>query len=522
MTLEPIPILALKDIAKRFGPTVALDGLDLEVQSGQCLAIVGENGAGKSTLLKILSGQFPPDRGQMTFSGETFAPRGPRDSIRQGVSIVHQELCLAPHLSVEANILLGREPNRFGWCLKRRAQAAVREILATLDHAELSTSTLVGSLTPGLRQIVEIARALASDARVLLLDEPTSSLTEADTLRLFRVIDTLKARGLAVVFISHALEEVDRVADKIAVLRDGRLVRVADRPEWDRGSLVGAMVGRAIEDLYPPQDADALLHRESSGVSNRDRDAIALELREVVGRELPRGVSLTVRRGRILGIAGLIGSGRTETARVLMGLDRQQMGEIVFDGAVLRPGTNTRSRIRAGLGLLSEDRAAEGLASARTIEENMLYPTYGRDARFGLIRSGRSRGRAMAWVDRLGIKCRDVRQPVSDLSGGNQQKVALARLLEQQGDVLVLDEPTRGVDVGAKAEIYRLIRREADLGRAVVMISSYLPELFGLCDDLAVMREGRASPIRPIREWTQEEVMHWATTGQKFATGNAI
>ncbi|MBI1324827.1 ATP-binding cassette domain-containing protein [bacterium] len=507
------PLLVLQEVSKRFGPTQALDGLDLEIRSGECLALVGENGAGKSTLLKILSGQYRPDRGTMRFEGRPFEPRNPRDAIRHGVAIVHQELCLAPHLSVEANILLGREPSRLGFCRARKSKAIVREILARLDHAGLDVDTPVSALTPGLRQIVEIARAIAADAHVVLLDEPTSSLTEVDTRRLFRLIDALKARGMAVVFISHALEEVDRVADRIAVLRDGRLIRVADRADWDRGSIVGTMVGRTIEDLYPARP-------EAPIAVDAAEPPPLLDAVELTGEIVPKGVSLRLMRGRILGLAGLIGSGRTELARVMMGLDRTIGGRMTICGEPIRPIASARSRIRRGLGLLSEDRAGEGLAVNRSIEENMLYSTYARDARFGLIRSASSRARVRKWVSSLGIKCVSPGQPIRDLSGGNQQKVALARLFEQEGDVLILDEPTRGVDVGAKAEIYRMIREQADHGRAVLLISSYLPELFGLCDDLAVMRDGRLSPVRPIGEWSQEQAMHWATTGVEMAAGS--
>lgn len=510
------PLLVLEEVAKRFGPTKALDGLDLEIRSGECLALVGENGAGKSTLLKILAGQYRPDSGAMIYEGSPFEPGSPRDAIRQGVAIVHQELCLAPHLSVEANILLGREPSSMGFTRRGKARSIVREILAELDHADLDVNLPVGSLSPGMRQIVEIARALASNARVLLLDEPTSSLTEADSDRLFRLIDSLKARNLAIVFISHALEEVDRVADRIAVMRDGRLIRIANKDEWDRRSLIGAMVGRTIEDLYPSRPHTG----DDSTIDGTANSTIVLEANDLAGYGLPHQVSLRLGRGRILGIAGLIGSGRTETCRTMMGLDPTKRGEFRIAGELLRSKASTRQRIRRGLGLLSEDRAGEGLALARSVEENMLYSTYGRDAWCGLIRSRKSLERARSWVGRLGIKCRDVHQPIRDLSGGNQQKVALARLLEQNCEVLILDEPTRGVDVGAKVEIYRLIRDEADSGRAVLLISSYLPELLGLCDELAVMREGRLSPVRPISEWTQEEVMHFATMGRNLGTGS--
>lgn len=505
--------LTLRDITKQYGPTTALEGLDLEIIGGRCLALVGENGAGKSTLLKIISGQTRPDRGEMQLSGEAFRPTGPRDALRRGVAIVHQELCLAPHLSVEANIMLGREPNRLGWRSAGKCDRKAREILAELDYADLNLRTPVGKLGPGVRQIVEIGRALASDARILLLDEPTSSLTEADSERLFQVMDRLKKRGLAIVFISHALEEVNRVADSIAVLRDGRLVRVAPKPDWDERSIISAMVGRAIEDLYPEKTG---IGGESLKLKEH-KNEIAMELDSISGKTLPRRVSLKVARGRVLGIAGLIGSGRTETARVAMGLASQGGGTLKLVGRTVAAKKSTRWRIQHGLGLLSEDRAGEGLALARTIEENILYSTMGRSARFGFIKAAAARRRANDWVKRLGVKCHSIKQPVRRLSGGNQQKVALARLFEQQGDILILDEPTRGVDVGAKVEIYKLVRQQAAEGRALVVISSYLPELMGVCDDLAVMHEGELSPIRPVGEWTQEEVMHWATAGGRHA-----
>ena len=397
--------------------------------------------------------------------------------------------------------MLGREPNQFGWRDSRKCNAMARRILAELDYGNLNLKTPVGRLGPGVRQIVEIARALASDARFLLLDEPTSSLTEADTRRLFQTIDGLKQRGLAICFISHALEEVERVADAVAVLRDGQLVRVAGVAQWDRRSMISAMVGRSIEDLYPEKTRNSAMNSSET----------LLELNGISGVNLPKNANLRVRRGQVLGIAGLIGSGRTETARVVMGLNKQVGGEMKLAGRVMPAKMPIRKRIQNGLGLLSEDRAGEGLALNRTIEENMLYSTYGRSAKFGFISRRESRQRAAGWVERLGVKCNSVRQPVRRLSGGNQQKVALARLFEEQGDVLILDEPTRGVDVGAKVEIYRLVREKAAEGRAVVVISSYLPELLGLCDELAVMNGGVLSPARPVQEWTEEEIMTWAT-----------
>lgn len=506
---RPLPeSLLLRNISKRYGSTQALLGLDLEITPGRCLALVGENGAGKSTLLKIISGQVQSDSGQMYLGDSEYRPGSPRSALQSGVAIVHQELCLAPHLSVEANIMLGREPERFGWIRSHRSRHRARAILAELDYERLNLKTPVGQLGPATRQVVEIARALASEARILLLDEPTSSLTETDTERLFQALDRLRGKGYAIVFISHALEEVHRIADQIAVLRDGRLVRIAEKADWDQNSLISAMVGRSIDDLYPPREPLA----DQSQTQEKGSD-LGFQTENLTGEILPKSVSMKARKGEILGIAGLVGSGRTESARVIMGLDRQRRGVLRFHGTEIRPGMSTRQRIRIGLGLLSEDRAGEGLALDRSIEANMHYPTYGTFSRKGFISRRKTRVNAEQWVSSLGIRCQSVDQPVSRLSGGNQQKVALARLLGQNAEVLILDEPTRGIDVGAKVEIYRLIRQQADSGRAVIVISSYLPELLGLCDRLAVMRSGIMSEIRPVENWTQESIMQWATMG---------
>lgn len=495
--------LVLRNISKRFGSTQALSGLDLEITPGECLALVGENGAGKSTLLKIISGQILPDSGEMQLNGLPYQPGNPRAALQRGVAIVHQELCLASHLSVEANIMLGREPGKFGWIQRRQSRELARHSLAELDQAHLNLESPVSELGPATRQLVEIARALASNAKILLLDEPTSSLSESDTEKLFQTIDRLKARGMAIVFISHALEEVDRVADRIAVLRDGQLVRSANRAEWDRDSIIAAMVGRSIEDLYPPKPAKIENHHAATGI----------QLTNIRGVHLPVSVSFCAKKSEILGIAGLIGSGRTETVRLMMGLDRQKSGQLKIADSTLKPNTTTRQRMNLGLGMLSEDRANEGLALDRSIESNMHYPIYNRFARWGFLSQKKVRANARQWIETLGIRCQSPDQPVRRLSGGNQQKVALARLLGQQADVLILDEPTRGVDVGAKVEIYRLIRQQAEQGKTVIVISSYLPELLGLCDQIAVMRNGEISEVRPVSAWTQESIMHWATSG---------
>jgi ribose transport system ATP-binding protein len=485
-------------VSKRFGSTQALRGVDIELRPGEVHALVGENGAGKSTLMKVLSGAVVPDTGRLTLDGRLYAPRNPLDARRRGVAMIYQELALAPHLSVEANVLLGLEVSRFGFLRRGEHRRRVREALAVLEHAEIDPDAPVGRLSTGAQQLVEIARALLIDVRVLVLDEPTSSLTQEDARRLFALIRRLRGHGVTIVYISHFLEEVQQIADRLTVLRDGQNVGggpVADFPEE---RILTLMVGRSLTDLFPH-----VPHAPGAPV---------LELCNLAGVDLPRSVSLTLRRGEILGIAGIVGAGRTELLRAVFGLDPVRRGEVIVKAIrSVRPGV--RRRIAEGVGFLSEDRKSEGLALVQSIADNVTYSRLGPYSTLGWLSLGRRRRAVRDWLARLNVRCAGPEQPVGELSGGNQQKVALARLLHQQADVLLLDEPTRGVDVGSKAEIYRLIGDLAAQGKAVLFVSSYLPELLGVCDRLAVMARGRLSAARPVAEWTPELVMAYATGG---------
>jgi ribose transport system ATP-binding protein len=485
-------------IHKRFGSTQALAGVDLELRPGEVHALVGENGAGKSTLMKVLSGAVTPDAGAMTLDGRPYAPSGPQDARRHGVAMIYQELTLAPHLSVEANVMLGLEETRLGFLRRDRHRRRVREALVVLQHPEIHPDSSVARLSPAAQQLVEVARALLVDVRLLVLDEPTSSLTQEDARHLFDLVRRLRARGVTVVYISHFLEEVQAVADRFTVLRDGRSVGGGAARDFSRERIIELMVGRSLTEQYP-----RVPHTPGEPI---------LELHDLSGAELPRGASLALRRGEILGLAGIVGSGRTELLRAVFGLDPVRQGRVVvkaFRGGRAGP----RERIGQGVGLLSEDRKGEGLALTQSIADNLTYSRLRPYGRLGWLSLRRRRQAVVSWLTRLGVRCGGPEQRVGELSGGNQQKVALGRLLHQDADVLLLDEPTRGVDVGSKAEIYRVIGELAAQGRAVLFVSSYLPELLGVCDRLAVMARGRLGAARPVGDWTAEQVMAEATAG---------
>ena len=483
--------LEAKGVRKRFGPTLAVDGVDFSVSAGEVRALVGENGAGKSTLMNVLSGVFLTDDGALFLDGEAYRPASPRDARDRGVLMVHQEPALAPHLSVAENIFLGTEPTRRGLLQRGEMRARTAAALAELEHDDMAPEQKVRTLSLASRQIVEIARALILEAKILILDEPTSSLSQPDVEKLFRLIGRLKERGLAIVYISHFLEEVWQVADSFTVLRDGRSVDEGRIAEASASAIVKSMVGRDIEELFPR--------------TSRSPGDVVLEVEGLAGMGLPHDASFELRRGEVLGIAGLMGAGRTEMARAIFALEPVRSGRVrvgQFESAA-----TPAMRLEQGVGLLSEDRQGEGLAVTRTISENL---TLSRLPRW--LRPSELDADAAEWIAKLHIQSRGPRQRVKDLSGGNQQKVALARLLYHGLDVLLLDEPTRGVDVGSKAQIYELIDALASSGKSIVLISSYLPELLGMSDRIAVMSRGRLAPARPVNEVDEEQIVQEAVS----------
>lgn len=507
------PRLQMRGVSKRFGATVALSQVDLLVPPGEVHALVGENGAGKSTLMKILSGAHQADEGTMLLDGEPYHPRNPIEGRREGVGMIYQELSLVPHLTVEENILLGVEPTRYGLVRWKEVRTRAEDAIAQFEHPDIRPDAKVADLSVGAQQLVEIGRALAVGCRVLVFDEPTSSLNQADIEKLFEIIKRLARGGQAIIYISHFIEEVKRVADRVTVLRDGEVVGTRDVSEVTAGDIVAMMVGREVSELYPR--------------SVRRCGEAVLEIEGLAGMQKPESASLTLHRGEVLGIAGLVGAGRTELLRAVFGLDPVKSGRIKL-GAYVGPASPVR-RWAQGVGFLSEDRKGEGLAMSLSISDNVTLSKLSGFGDFhgfktGLVLPSRQDLAVGALVERLGIRCRSPRQPISDLSGGNQQKVAVARMLQHDVDVMLLDEPTRGIDVAAKATIYKLIdelacgsEEEGRKPKAILMVSSYLPELIGICDRIAVMCRGRLGEARAPEDTDEHSLMMEATGQEKCA-----
>ncbi|HZO15354.1 MAG TPA: sugar ABC transporter ATP-binding protein [Polyangiaceae bacterium] len=488
-------LLELTNIQKSFGRTRALAGVSLRASAG-VHAVLGENGAGKSTLMKILAGAIAPDGGEMRLREKLYAPRDPAEGRAAGVAIVYQEPQLCPDLTVAENIALGSEPTRFGFVDRGRVRARAEEALAQLSEERIATDRLVASLPAGDRQLVAIARAISqARCRVLILDEPTSSLGAHDVDRLFAAVRRLRESGMCILYISHFLEEVERIADRYTVLRDGKSVGTGKVGEQPMREIVRMMVGQDVGELFAH--------------SERELGDVVLSLEDLAGKTKPTHASLELYRGEVLGIAGLVGSGRTELLRAVFGLDPVKSGRVRV-GAYVGPASPAR-RLTQGLGLLSEDRKGEGLAAGMSIADNLTLSKLAGLGPPGLVLNAPQRAAAQSWIQRLSIRCRDAAQPVSDLSGGNQQKVALARLLYHDVDVFLLDEPTRGIDVKSRAEVYRLIDELAVQGKAVLVVSSYLPELVGICDRIAVMRKGRLGEARPVGERDMHALLVEAT-----------
>ncbi|WP_327589095.1 sugar ABC transporter ATP-binding protein [Nonomuraea sp. NBC_00507] len=468
-------MLVMKGIVKQFPGVRALDGVDLDVRAGEVHCLLGQNGAGKSTLIKVLAGVHQPDKGTIVFNGDQVRPSSPIDAIKLGFATIYQELDLVDGLSVAENIFLGHEHARFGFVNRPSARKAAREVLERLGHPEIRPSTEVGRLSPAAKQVVSMARALSHDARLIIMDEPSAALAHDEVANLFRIIRELTAQGVAVVYISHRLEEIREIGDRVTVLKDGRTVAVGlparDTPTTQ---IVSLMTGRNVEYVFPPRGGRTL----------------GEEVLRVEGLTAPgvfRDVSFSVRAGEIVGLAGLVGSGRSEILEAVYGA-RPAAGRVLLEGRPVRRGVV--GTVRHGMGLAPEERKAQALILDQSVTANITLGTLPGFAKFGWIDRKRERSEAKRLSEMLDIRPPDTERPIRNLSGGNQQKAVLARWLLGGLKLLLLDEPTRGVDVGARAELYAVIHELAERGIGVLLVSSEVPEVLGLADRVLVLREG--------------------------------
>jgi ABC-type sugar transport system ATPase subunit len=487
--------LEMTGISKHFGPVQALQDVSLTVRTGTVHALVGENGAGKSTLMKILAGVYQPDTGTIEMHGRRQSFVNPAQALEAGISMIYQELDLAEHLTVAENIFLGAEPKgALPFTVSHKRMIAQAAELARRFGFDLDPAAKVEDLATGDCQIVEILKALRHHASILVMDEPTSSLSEREARRLFQVVRRLRAEGLALIYISHRLEEIIDLADEVSVLRDGVLVHSAAAATLDIPRIVHHMVGRELTDFFPARDAAI--------------GAVLLQVRGLASEDV-RDISFEVRRGEVVGMAGLVGAGRTEVARVLFGVDKRAAGQVVLDGRELNLGSPADA-IASGIALLTEDRKRTGLCVELPCSWNITLPNLAHIGFTPFIRPARESRIAQDAGARIAVKWSSPQALASSLSGGNQQKLLIARWLLADSRFLIFDEPTRGIDVGAKAEVYGLLNRLAEEGKAILFISSELPELFGIADRILVMRRGRLVGDLVTKQTTPEQVMHLA------------
>ncbi len=501
---KPSALLEMENISKAFGATQALKGVSLKIHKGEVHALIGENGAGKSTLMKILAGAYLPDAGCMFLEGKPYKPHSPLHARRAGICMIYQELALVPHLSVAENIFLGIEPKKFGFLQKSEMFGRARQALASLGSSTIEPEFLVKNLSPAECQITEIARSLVSGCKVLVLDEPTSSLNKEEIDYLFKIILKLKEQGVGIIYISHFLDEVKRVADNLTILQDGCVVKVAKASYITTEEIVKYMLGT--------KDYKGQSNNSQTKKQNLANSETLLEIKKLSGINKPIDVSLTLKRGEIVGIAGLLGSGRTELLRAIFGLDKIRKGEIKI--ASFFGWTSPYKRWQQGVGFLSEDRKNEGLALKMSVAENITLTNISKLTKFGFLSLNELKKQAEVIKELMGIKCLTVADAVNTLSGGNQQKVAIARLFFHNVDIMLLDEPARGIDVGSKMEIFSLLRaaargddRAGIKAKGIIVVSSYFSELIELCDRIIIVSKGRLVAEYEAKNCTEETLM---------------
>ncbi|MEU0571488.1 sugar ABC transporter ATP-binding protein [Nonomuraea sp. NPDC005983] len=493
-------MLVMRGIVKQFPGVRALDGVDLDVEAGEVHCLLGQNGAGKSTLIKVLAGVHQPDEGTIRFNGRDVRPSSPIDAIKLGFATIYQELDLVDGLSVAENIFLGHEHARLGFVNKGAANRAAREVLSRLGHPEIRPSTEVGRLSPAAKQVVSMARALSHDARLIIMDEPSAALAHDEVANLFRIIRELTAQGVAVVYISHRLEEIREIGDRVTVLKDGRTVAVGlPARDTPTSQVVSLMTGRNVEYVFPPRAA---------GPPGEE----VLRVEHLTSRGAFADVSFSVRAGEIVGLAGLVGSGRSEILEAVYGA-RPATGRLLLGGEPVRRG-DVVQMVRRGMGLAPEERKAQALLLDQSVTANITLGSLPGFARFGWMDRGRERAEARRLVEALDIRPPDPERPIKTLSGGNQQKAVLARWLLGGRRLLLLDEPTRGVDVGARAELYAVIRGLADQGIGVLLVSSEVPEVLGLADRVLVLREGTVIHEADAGELDEHRVLDMIMDGR--------
>jgi ribose transport system ATP-binding protein len=501
MSDENAVILRLTDVVKTFPGVRALDGVALEVRAGEVHCLLGQNGAGKSTLIKVLSGAHRPDSGHIEWLGQPASFATPQAAMKAGIATIYQELDLVDHLSVAENVFLGHEPRRSGFVRRGYMARHTREILGGLGHAEIPPGRAVRALPSAGKQVVSMARALSRDAKLIIMDEPSAVLAHDEVGNLFRIIRDLTAQGIAVIYISHRLEEIREIGDRVTVLKDGRTT-AANLPARTTPTrdLVSRMTGRTIEYVFPERTEPTTAGDELLRVDGLTRQGEFAD------------VSLTVRSGEVVGIAGLVGSGRSELLETIFGARRADAGSVSVAGRPLRPGS-VGAAVRAGLGMAPEERKSQALLLGESIYRNITLANFSGYATAGFTNAGRERVEADRVAASLDLRPRDVRRPVRTLSGGNQQKVVVGRWLLGGMRLLLLDEPTRGVDVGARAELYQVIRRLAASGVGVLLVSSEVPEVLGLADRVLVMREGRLIHEAPASQLDEDTVLDLVMAG---------
>ncbi len=503
MLSDPQNILQVQNLSKSFLGVKALDNIQFDLQKGEVHALMGENGAGKSTFMKILMGLLKPDSGEITFEGEILKSNSVHENLQKGISMIHQEILVVPELTVAQNIFLGRETNYRSWLNDKVINQKAQEIL-DLIGVKINAQTKIKNLSIAEKQMVEIAKAISNNAKVIIMDEPTSALTDSEVTMLFKIIKDLKVKGVAIIYISHKMDEIYEITDRITVLRDGKYITTKNTNELDKNALIALMVGREIDGVR----AAFRFHENHSKIVDAERPTV-LSVQNLTKKGKFKDINFAIHAGEVLGIAGLMGAGRTEIARAIFGLDNFDSGEIILNGNKVKI-KSPEDAIKNGIGYVSEDRKALGFIPALSIKENISLSSLANFSKAWFVNSSDEHLAATQLATDLKIKSTSINQKVMTLSGGNQQKVVIGKVLLTSPSLVILDEPTRGIDIGAKFEIYKLINQLTDKGIAVIMISSELPEILGMSDRVMVLSKGKQTALLSKQEATQEKIMQYA------------